>query len=58
MSCESAEINMFYIPDLGAAPLWAKNVDTFVNDLKLEENRSLYDNYKFCTKEEIIALNL
>lgn len=31
MSCETAEINMFYIPELGASPLWASNVDTFVN---------------------------
>ena len=29
---------MFYIPDLGVAPYWAKNVDNFVNELNLEEN--------------------
>lgn len=52
---------MFYVPDLGAAPLWAKNVDTFVNELKLDAatgGNGFGDGYVFCSKEEVINLGL
>ena len=49
---------MFYIPGLGPAPRWASFLDSLTEELEESNTATVYDDYKFVTKNEISELGL
>eukprot|EP01048_Picozoa_sp_COSAG05_P006109 COSAG05_NODE_381_length_10519_cov_17.942131_9_plen_653_part_00 len=58
MAAETRKVQTFYVPDLGVAPRWCRFLDNLTEELEEEEVSSVYDDYKFVTKEELGALGL
>ncbi|CAL5983020.1 WD40_domain-containing protein [Hexamita inflata] len=58
LACEDQFLNMFYAPDLGPAPSWAKDLDEQVLQLDVQQSAGEFANYKFCTRQELEALGL
>lgn len=58
---EQDKIQIYYLPQLGLAPRWAAFLDGITEELeetKEKEGVSIYDDYKFVTREELAALGL
>lgn len=58
MAAETHKIQTFYVPALGLAPRWCRFLDNLTEELEEEETTSVYDDYKFVTKEELRGLGL
>ena len=58
MACDDRFLNFFYVPDLGPAPKWAKDLDAQVQDIDVQQAAGEYADYKFVTREELEALGL
>ncbi|KAL7301440.1 hypothetical protein TKK_0005881 [Trichogramma kaykai] len=55
---ESPKMLTYYIPSLGPAPKWCGNLDSHIDDFEYKNTQTLYENYKFVTKEELDELDL
>lgn len=56
---EQSEIRSFYIPQLGPAPHWCSFLDNVTEELEEAKVKdSVYENYKFVTREELETLGL
>jgi len=55
---EQPKMQVFYIPSLGPAPRWASFLDSLTEELEESSVATVYDDYKFVTKEEISDLGL
>mmetsp|Transcript_13197 Transcript_13197/g.26786 ORF Transcript_13197/g.26786 Transcript_13197/m.26786 type:complete len:636 (-) Transcript_13197:558-2465(-) len=63
-ACETAKVASYFIPSLGVAPVWCSFLESLTEELE-ESNQTagdsgatLYENYKFVTKEELERLQL
>ena len=56
MAADTPKIQVFYVPSLGPAPKWCRFLDNLTEELEEEEHNSVYDDYKFVTREELGAL--
>jgi ribosome biogenesis protein ENP2 len=50
---EQPKIQAFYLPALGSAPKWCSFLDTVTEELESVEQTSIYDDYKFVTRNEL-----
>ncbi|KAL1491428.1 hypothetical protein ABEB36_012028 [Hypothenemus hampei] len=55
---ENTKIQTYFIPSLGPAPRWASFLDSLTEELEESNAETIYDDYKFVTKEELEALGL
>merc|ERR1719481_1957276 len=55
---EQPRMQVFYIPSLGPAPRWASFLDSLTEELEESRTATVYDDYKFVTKEELNELGL
>ncbi|ENN72903.1 hypothetical protein HUJ04_003214 [Dendroctonus ponderosae] len=58
MAQESTKIQTYFIPSLGPAPKWASFLDSLTEELQESTTETVYDDYKFVTKQELEALGL
>ncbi|EDO37775.1 predicted protein [Nematostella vectensis] len=58
MATESPKMLVYYIPTLGPAPRWCSFLDNLTEELEEDEQPTVYDDYKFVTKEDIEGLGL
>lgn len=55
---ENTKIQTYYIPTLGPAPKWASFLDSLTEELEESNSETVYDDYKFVTKQELESLGL
>lgn len=55
---EQPKMQVFYVPSLGPAPRWASFLDSLTEELEESRTATVYDDYKFVTKEELYDLGL
>ena len=46
------------MPSLGPAPSWAAFLDSLTEELEESSTATVYDDYKFVTKDELMELGL
>lgn len=56
-ACEQSRLLSYFLPKLGPAPSWCSFLDNLTEELE-ETKQSLYESYKFVTKEELESLGL
>jgi ribosome biogenesis protein ENP2 len=57
-ACEQTRCLSFYIPQLGHAPQWASFLDSITDELEETKESTVYDDYKFVTREQLESLAL
>ncbi|XP_050529518.1 nucleolar protein 10 [Daktulosphaira vitifoliae] len=55
---ENSKIQTHYIPSLGPAPKWCGFLDALVEELEETKKETIYDDYKFVTRNELEELGL
>ncbi|RMZ93568.1 Nucleolar 10 [Brachionus plicatilis] len=58
MANESPKIQVYYIPSIGPAPKWCSFLDNLTEELESNPTSTVYDDYKFLTKQELETLGL
>ncbi|KAL7128478.1 hypothetical protein ABFS83_14G319700 [Erythranthe nasuta] len=58
LALDSNQIPSYFIPALGPAPKWAANIENLTEELEEDGQTTIYDDYKFLTKEDLAKLNL
>ncbi|XP_041358765.1 nucleolar protein 10-like isoform X2 [Gigantopelta aegis] len=58
MANEAPKIMTYYIPSLGTAPRWCSFLDNLTEELEESSTLTVYDDYKFVTRQELEALGL
>ncbi|XP_057735437.1 uncharacterized protein LOC130950854 [Arachis stenosperma] len=58
LALDSSQIPSYFIPSLGPAPKWCSSIENFTEELDTGGQTTIYDHYKFLTKEELERLNL
>lgn len=58
MATESPKMLVYFIPSLGPAPRWCSFLDNLTEELEEDEQPTVYDDYKFVTKQELESLGL
>ncbi|KAL8459694.1 hypothetical protein ACS0TY_036152 [Phlomoides rotata] len=58
LAMDSSQIPSYYIPALGPAPKWCSYLENLTEELEEGGQTSIYDDYKFLTKEDLAKLNL
>eukprot|EP01018_Ginkgo_biloba_P008604 Gb_40390 [translate_table: standard] len=58
MALESTQIPSYFIPSLGPAPKWCSYLENLTEELEEGAQTTIYDDFKFVTKEDIERLNL
>ncbi|CAL0317099.1 unnamed protein product [Lupinus luteus] len=58
LALDSSQIPSYFIPSLGPAPKWCSSLENFTEELDMGGQTTIYDHYKFLTKEELERLNL
>ena len=48
----------YFIPQLGPAPRWASFLENITEEMEDQTTRSVYEDYKFITREELKTLVL
>merc|ERR1712146_512354 len=57
MAGEQERVMSYYVPALGPAPEWCSYLDSITEELEeTEQNSTVYDDYKFVSREEIETL--
>jgi len=54
---DDTRIGTYFIPELGPAPKWSPFLENITEELEEELTSTVYDEYKFVTKEDLEALN-
>ncbi|KAJ2119091.1 Small ribosomal subunit biogenesis [Coemansia sp. RSA 353] len=55
---ESAEIQSYFIPQLGPAPAWAHFLENLTEEMEQKPQQTIYDDYKFVVRRELESLGL
>ncbi|KAJ2339545.1 Small ribosomal subunit biogenesis, partial [Coemansia sp. RSA 2618] len=55
---ESAEIQSYFIPQLGPAPSWAHFLENLTEEMEQKPQQTIYDDYKFVVRKELESLGL
>jgi len=58
MACEEPKMQIYYTPALGPAPKWCSFLDNLTEELEEEVAPTVYDDYKFVTREELEKLGM
>ncbi|XP_042060684.1 nucleolar protein 10-like [Salvia splendens] len=58
LALDSSQIPSFFIPALGPAPKWCSYLENLTEELEEGGQTTIYDDYKFLTKEDLAKLNL
>ncbi|CAG5021926.1 unnamed protein product [Parnassius apollo] len=58
MAVEDPKMQVYYIPSLGPAPKWCSFLDNLTEELESSAVQTVYDDYKFITKQELESLGL
>lgn len=58
LALDSSQIPSYFIPALGPAPKWCSYLENLTEELEEGGQTTIYDDYKFLTKEDITRLNL
>ncbi|KAF3788508.1 Nucleolar protein 10 [Nymphaea thermarum] len=58
LALEGSQIPAYFIPALGPAPKWCSYLEHLTEELEESEETTIYDNYKFLTREDIDRLKL
>lgn len=54
---EQERVMVYYVPGLGPAPKWCSFLDSITEELEENAISTVYDDYKFLTKQEVEELN-
>ncbi|KAG2003319.1 WD repeat-containing protein, variant 2 [Coprinopsis cinerea AmutBmut pab1-1] len=55
---EGIQMCTYFIPQLGPAPRWASFLENITEEMEDQTTRSVYEDYKFITRDELNALGL
>ncbi|KAK6014821.1 NUC153 domain protein [Ostertagia ostertagi] len=58
MANEAPRMQQFFIPSIGTAPKWCSYLEALTEELEETQSATVYDDYKFVTKEELDQLSL
>ncbi|KAK6203572.1 essential nucleolar protein 2 [Scheffersomyces amazonensis] len=58
MANEGMPMHTYYIPNLGPAPRWCSFLDNVTEELEEKPSDSVYSNYRFITRDDVLKLNL
>ncbi|KAH0671458.1 hypothetical protein AABB24_017565 [Solanum stoloniferum] len=58
LALDSSQIPSYFIPSLGPAPKWCSYLENLTEELEEQPQTTIYDDYKFLTKEDLEKLNL
>ncbi|XP_068621189.1 nucleolar protein 10 isoform X1 [Battus philenor] len=58
MAVEDPKMQIYYIPSLGPAPKWCSFLDNLTEELESSAIQTVYDDYKFITKQDLESLGL
>ncbi|KAL0894756.1 hypothetical protein ABMA27_013288 [Loxostege sticticalis] len=58
MAVEDQKMQIYYVPSLGPAPKWCAFLDNLTEELESSASQTVYDDYKFVTKQELESLGL
>ncbi|XP_075512811.1 uncharacterized protein LOC142548404 [Primulina tabacum] len=58
LALDSSQIPSYFIPALGPAPKWCSYLENLTEELEEDGQTTIYDDYKFLTKEDLAKLNL
>ncbi|KAL9324396.1 hypothetical protein ACSQ67_009253 [Phaseolus vulgaris] len=58
LALDCCQIPSYFIPSLGPAPKWCSSLENFTEELDMGGQTTIYDHYKFLTKEDLERLNL
>ncbi|KAJ9103533.1 Small ribosomal subunit biogenesis [Naganishia cerealis] len=58
MANEGIPMHTYYIPNLGPAPRWCSFLDNVTEELEEKPSDTVYSNYRFITRDEVVKLNL
>ncbi|KAF1320284.1 Nucleolar protein 10, partial [Globisporangium splendens] len=55
---EQERVMSYYLPELGIAPKWCSFLDSLTEELEEEAQSTVYDDYKFVTRKELLSFGL
>ncbi|XP_010412810.2 PREDICTED: nucleolar protein 10-like, partial [Camelina sativa] len=58
LALDSSLIPSYFIPELGPAPKWCSPLENLTEELEESGQTTIYENYKFVTKEDLEKLQL
>ena len=58
MTQEHTQMSVYFTPALGAAPKWCSFLENLTEEMEEQQQETLYDDYRFVTKEELDKLHL
>ncbi|PWA52406.1 embryo sac development arrest 7 [Artemisia annua] len=58
LALDTSQIPSYFLPALGPAPKWCSYLERLTEEMEEDQQTSIYDDYKFLTKEELEKLNL
>ncbi|KAH6789030.1 embryo sac development arrest 7 [Perilla frutescens var. frutescens] len=58
LALDNSQIPSYFIPALGTAPKWCSYLENLTEELEEGGETTIYDDYKFLTKEDLAKLNL
>ncbi|XP_059667403.1 uncharacterized protein LOC132312873 [Cornus florida] len=58
LALDNSQIPSYFIPALGPAPKWCSYLENLTEELEEGAQTTIYDDFKFLTKEELEKLNL
>ncbi|XP_015902996.3 uncharacterized protein LOC107435875 [Ziziphus jujuba] len=58
LALDCSQIPSYFIPALGPAPKWCGHLENLTEDLEEDKQTTIYDDFKFVTKEDLERLNL
>ncbi|XP_057548925.1 uncharacterized protein LOC130827271 [Amaranthus tricolor] len=58
LGLDSSQIPSYFIPALGPSPKWCSYLENLTEELEENPETTIYDDYKFLTKEDLERLNL
>ncbi|KAJ4716803.1 Nucleolar protein 10-like [Melia azedarach] len=58
LALDSSQIPSYFIPDLGPTPKWCSPMESMTEELEEGGQTTIYDNFKFLTREDLEKLNL
>ncbi|EOA23553.1 hypothetical protein CARUB_v10016747mg [Capsella rubella] len=58
LALDSSLIPSYFIPELGPAPKWCSPLENLTEELEESGQTTIYENYKFVTKEDLERLQL
>ncbi|KAH9621055.1 hypothetical protein KSS87_011836 [Heliosperma pusillum] len=58
LALDSSQIPSYFVPALGPAPKWCAYLENMTEELEETGQTTIYDDYKFLTREELERLNL